>query len=95
MKRNFIGYGKEKPKLFWPDGNKLAISIVVNIEEGAELSVSSGDNENEHIYENNKTKRKRDRKREDGQQEDKGRGRASEGKIAAMEERIRKGGSNQ
>ena len=31
MKRNFIGYGKEKPKLFWPDGNKLAISIVVNI----------------------------------------------------------------
>jgi peptidoglycan/xylan/chitin deacetylase (PgdA/CDA1 family) len=56
MKRNFIGYGKEKPKLFWPDGNKLAISIVVNIEEGAELSVSSGDNENEHIYENNKTK---------------------------------------
>ena len=43
--RNFIGYGKTKPKLFWPDKNKLAISFVVNIEEGAELSISSGDKE--------------------------------------------------
>ena len=51
--RNFIGYGKTKPKLFWPDKNKLAISFVVNIEEGAELSISSGDKENESVYENN------------------------------------------
>mgnify|MGYP001202793881 CR=1 FL=1 len=56
MQRNFNGYGKEKPKISWPDGNQVAISIVVNIEEGAELSVSSGDSENEHVYENNKTK---------------------------------------
>ena len=35
------------------DNNKLALSIVVNIGEGAELSISSGDNKNEHIYENN------------------------------------------
>ena len=53
MKRNFIGYGDEKPKLSWPDKNHLAVSIVVNIEEGAELSISSGDKENEYIYENN------------------------------------------
>ena len=53
MNRNFIGYGKEKPKLAWPNKSHLAVSIVVNIEEGAELSVSSGDNENEHVYENN------------------------------------------
>ena len=39
MKRNFIGYGKEKPKIFWPQGNKIAVSFVVNIEEGAELSL--------------------------------------------------------
>ena len=56
MKRNFIGYGDKKPKLSWPDKNHLAVSIVVNIEEGAELSISSGDKENEHIYENNKIK---------------------------------------
>ena len=41
-KRDFFGYGKSKPKINWPDNNKLALSIVVNIEEGAELSVSSG-----------------------------------------------------
>ena len=56
MKRNFFGYGKEKPKICWPDNNQVAVSFVVNIEEGAELSISSGDSENEYIYENNKTK---------------------------------------
>ena len=56
MKRNFIGYGKEKPKIFWPQENKIAVSFVVNIEECAELSISSGDSQNEHVYENNKIK---------------------------------------
>ena len=56
MSRDFIGYGKEKPKIFWPQGNKIAVSFVVNIEEGAELSVSSGDSQNEYVFENNKTK---------------------------------------
>ena len=56
MKRNFIGYGKETPKILWPQENKIAISFVVNIEEGAELSISSGDSQNEHVYENNKIK---------------------------------------
>lgn len=55
-KRDFFGYGKSKPKLNWPDNNKVAVSIVVNIEEGAELSISSGDRSNEYIYENNITK---------------------------------------
>ena len=36
MKRNFIGYGKEKPKILWPQENKIAVSFVVNIEEGAD-----------------------------------------------------------
>lgn len=35
----------------WPNGAGLAVSIVVNIEEGAELSLSAGDARNEHIYE--------------------------------------------
>ena len=43
MKRNFIGHGKDKPKILWPQKNKIAVSFVVNIEEGAELSISSGD----------------------------------------------------
>ena len=58
MKRNFIGYGENKPKISWPNKTNLAVSIVVNIEEGAELSVSSGDSENEYVYENNKKKLK-------------------------------------
>ena len=55
MNRNFIGYGKKKPK-FLAQENKIAVSFVVNIEEGAELSISSGDSQNEHVYENNKIK---------------------------------------
>ena len=35
----------------WPNGAALAVSIVVNIEEGAELSVAQGDEANEFIYE--------------------------------------------
>ena len=45
---------KKNPRLLGPDKTHLAVSIVVNIEEGAELSVSSGDSENEYVYENNK-----------------------------------------
>ena len=35
----------------WPDDKRLAVSIVVNFEEGAELSIAAGDERNEHIYE--------------------------------------------
>lgn len=35
----------------WPGGARLAVSLVVNFEEGAELSVARGDERNEHIYE--------------------------------------------
>ena len=35
----------------WPRGKRLAVSIVVNFEEGAELSIAAGDERNEHIYE--------------------------------------------
>ena len=35
----------------WPDGKRLAVSIVVNFEEGAELSIAAGDERNEHIHE--------------------------------------------
>lgn len=34
--RDFVGYGLEPPKFEWPGGNKIAISFVLNYEEGAE-----------------------------------------------------------
>lgn len=37
--------------LRWPAGKRLAVSVVVNVEEGAELSLSSGDERNEAVYE--------------------------------------------
>ena len=55
-KRDFFGYGDAKPKINWPYNKKIALSIVVNIKEGAELSTSSGDSINERIYENNTIK---------------------------------------
>ena len=49
--RDFQGYGGNPPPVKWPGGAKLAVSVVVNIEEGAELSLSMGDERNESIYE--------------------------------------------
>ena len=49
--RDFRGYGDAPPPVVWPGGARLALSLVVNVEEGAELSLSSGDERNESIYE--------------------------------------------
>lgn len=35
----------------WPDGIRLVVSVVVNVEEGAELSIADGDERNESLYE--------------------------------------------
>ena len=43
----------QKAEFVWPQGKRVALSIVVNIEEGAELTLSSGDEKNEDIFENN------------------------------------------
>lgn len=39
MDRNFVGYGRELPQIPWPDGRRLAVSIGVNYEEGAEHAI--------------------------------------------------------
>ncbi|MEM1430547.1 MAG: polysaccharide deacetylase family protein [Pseudomonadota bacterium] len=39
------------PDLSWPDGKTLALSIVVNIEEGSEMSVARGDKKPEPVDE--------------------------------------------
>ena len=49
--RRNLGPARPGPDMRWPGGAGLAVSMVVNIEEGAELSVADGDEANEHIYE--------------------------------------------
>src|SRR5262249_26820861 len=49
--RNFRGYGGEPPAPGWPGGARVAVSIVGNVEEGAELSRSDGGERNEAGYE--------------------------------------------
>jgi allantoinase len=49
--RDFRGYAGHPPAIRWPNDARLAVSIVVNVEEGAELSVGAGDEANEFIYE--------------------------------------------
>jgi peptidoglycan/xylan/chitin deacetylase (PgdA/CDA1 family) len=49
--RDFRGYGGCFPDPQWPDRARVAVSVVVNVEEGAELSLSAGDDRNEGVYE--------------------------------------------
>ena len=41
--RDFIGYGAQPPDPRWPGGARLALSFVLNYEEGGERSVLDGD----------------------------------------------------
>lgn len=50
-RRDFAGSRLDPPAVAWPNGAKVAVSLVVNVEEGAELSVADGDERNEPIYE--------------------------------------------
>ena len=47
MPRDFIGYNNNYPDVAWPDGKRLALSIVVNYEEGAERAYPNGDDTQE------------------------------------------------
>lgn len=49
--RDFAGYRGRPPQVSWPNDARLALSLVVNVEEGAELSLGMGDESNEFIYE--------------------------------------------
>ena len=51
--RDFSGYRWNYPSLRWPGGAGLAVSFVLNIEEGAELALSAGDERNESRHEVN------------------------------------------
>lgn len=41
--RLLVGYGTNPPKGCWPNGSSLAVSFVINVEEGAERSPLYGD----------------------------------------------------
>jgi len=45
--RDLVGYGQHPPDPRWPGGARLALSIVVNYEEGGERNVLHGDTESE------------------------------------------------
>ncbi|OWT79912.1 MULTISPECIES: polysaccharide deacetylase family protein [unclassified Achromobacter] len=49
--RDFVGYGGRPPAVRWPGDARVAVSFVVNFEEGAEFSMTDGDPRNEGIYE--------------------------------------------
>lgn len=51
MRRDLVGYGFNPPRLQWPGDAKVAVSLVVNFEEGAEMSIEAGDPENERVGE--------------------------------------------
>ena len=45
--RDLVGYAGRPPQPNWPGAARLALSLVVNVEEGAEFSLLSGDDRNE------------------------------------------------
>jgi len=45
--RDMIGYGPRAPQVAWPGGARVAISLVLNYEEGGENSVLHGDGQSE------------------------------------------------
>ena len=47
--RDVVGYNGKPPKVTWPGGARIAISLVVNYEEGSELAVGDGDDNPERV----------------------------------------------
>lgn len=49
--RDLVGYGRQRPQGTWPNGARLAISLVINYEEGSERSLAMGDPDQESMTE--------------------------------------------
>jgi peptidoglycan/xylan/chitin deacetylase (PgdA/CDA1 family) len=49
--RDLIGYGSIPPRVVWPDQAAVAVSFVINYEEGAEYSYPMGDARNDVLTE--------------------------------------------
>jgi peptidoglycan/xylan/chitin deacetylase (PgdA/CDA1 family) len=49
--RDFIGYGRNPPRIEWPNKARVALNLVLNYEEGSERSHWAGDGRNEGLGE--------------------------------------------
>lgn len=49
--RDFVGYGRTPPQGEWPGGARVALNLVINVEEGSERSWEAGDRVNEGLGE--------------------------------------------
>ena len=49
--REIQGYGEKPPVIRWEGGAKVAINIVINYEEGSEMTFAMGDGRNDGMYE--------------------------------------------
>ena len=49
--RDLIGYAGAPPQIIWPNGARVAVSVAVNYEEGAEMQVGDGDPTSERVGE--------------------------------------------
>jgi len=47
--RDLIGYGREPPHPRWPEDARIAVSVVLNYEEGAEACILHGDEHSESV----------------------------------------------
>jgi peptidoglycan/xylan/chitin deacetylase (PgdA/CDA1 family) len=50
-RRDMVGYGRHAPRVRWPNDARVAINIVINYEEGSELSHPAGDGRNDGLTE--------------------------------------------
>lgn len=51
VRRDLRGYAGSPPNPRWPGNARIAVSFVINFEEGAELAVEDGDERNETVHE--------------------------------------------
>lgn len=49
MSRDLVGYGGRPPVVAWPGGARVAVSVALNYEEGAESSIANGDERDEDV----------------------------------------------
>ena len=49
--RDFVGSGRTPPRAPWPDGARIALSLVLNYEEGSEQAIPDGDPRGEGLGE--------------------------------------------
>ncbi|MGN7977168.1 polysaccharide deacetylase family protein [Microbacterium sp. 22195] len=43
LPRDLRGYGEHPPEVLWPGGSRVAVSLVINVEDGSERSGARGD----------------------------------------------------